>query len=408
VPGYPQKYPHEMFVPVHSQNGVAAVKKIYCAQRIADEASRGRVGIMSAAIAEHAGEIGRGTAATLKSGAGNLLRFGLAILPLYPAVKINLEAAAGQGETWAIVGIGFVLFGALTIHHSLRGLHDRQAIASLLWGVFGAGFLALNAMNAIGNLATHTDHSRDENRAKMQTAADISTQRTELTERRKAQAALAGGEASPESLEAEIKAAKASNSKLWNASFSCDPAWITRDETRKFCGRLGDLEAKKAASAKRDAIDAQLAKLNEKAETKGEAPSTVDSFADAMAEGLTAFGYQIDEKAKLAIVRARDWGKAIGVEVLAAFGPAALLGLFLRGNAPLPMPRAQAAKPRTSRPRASKPAPEKAPAADRGTIIQFPPVQRIASFVSGVLAKRKEAEPAHRPGSADDFRWRFL
>jgi hypothetical protein len=35
-------------------------------------------------------------------------------------------------------------------------------------------------------------------------------------------------------------------------------------------------------------------------------------------------------------------------------------------------------------------------------------MQRLASLVSGIIAKRKEDDPAHRPGSADDFRWRFL
>jgi hypothetical protein len=279
-------------------------------------------------------------AAALKSGAGNVLRFSLATLPLFPAIKINLDAAAGQGETWAVVGIGFVIFGALAIEHSLHALRWRQAITALLWGVLGAGFLALNGMNAIANLASHTDHSRDENRAKMQTAADISRQRDELAERRKEHAKLAG-EATPDSIEAEIQASKAANSGLWRASQSCDANSITRDVTRAFCKSLADLEAKKAAATKRDEIDAKLAKLDEKAETKGEAPSTVDSFADAMADGLRAFGYQVSEKDKLAIVRARDWSKAIGVEVLAAFGPAALLGLFLRGVAPLPKPQTQ-------------------------------------------------------------------
>ena len=55
----------------------------------------------------------KASAATLKTGAGNVLRFSLAALPLFPAIKINLDAAAGQGETWAVVGIGFVIFGAL-------------------------------------------------------------------------------------------------------------------------------------------------------------------------------------------------------------------------------------------------------------------------------------------------------
>ena len=210
-------------------------------------------------------------AATIKTGAGNVLRFSLAALPLFPAIKINLDAAAGQGETWAVVGIGFVIFGALAIEHSLHAVRWRQAVTALLWGVLGAGFLALNGMNAIANLASHTDHSRDENRAKMQTAADISRQRDELAERRKEHAKLAG-EATPDSIEAEIKASKAANSGLWRASQSCDANSITRDVTRAFCKNLADLEAKKAAATKRDAIDASLAKLDEKAETKGEAP----------------------------------------------------------------------------------------------------------------------------------------
>jgi hypothetical protein len=333
-------------------------------------------------------------AATLKSGGINILRFGLAALPLYPAIKINLDAAQGQGETWVAVGIAFVIFGALCIEHSLHALRGRQAVTALLWSVLGVGFLALNGMNAIANLASHTDHSRDENRAKMQTAADISTQRTELTERRRAQAALAGGEASPESLEAEIKAAKASNSKLWQASFSCDPAWITRDETRKFCGKLGDLEAKKAAATKRDQIDAQLAKLTEKAEVKGEAPSTVDSFADAMADGLSAFGYEVNDKTKLAIVRVRDWSKAIGVEVLAAFGPAALLGLFFRGVAPLPDTRP------VRRPLSTNRAYFAAPFVDKSQ------KRRIA--FSWLTKKAEEKEPELDPALPSDPMDRFI
>jgi hypothetical protein len=329
-----------------------------------------------AAIAVNAGEVGRGTAATLKSGAENLLRFSLAALPLYPAVQINLDAAAGQGETWAVVGIGFVIFGALAIEHTFHALGNRQGVTALLWASLGVAFLGLNGMNAIANLASHTDHSRDENRARMQTAADITTQRTDLTARRKAQAALAG-EATPESIEAEIKAARAANSPLWRASENCDPNRISRDVTKAFCKGLADMEAKKAAAVKRDELDAKLAKLDEKAETKGEAPSTVDSFADAMADGLSAFGYEVKEKDKLAIVRVRDWSKAIGVEVLAAFGPAALLGLFLRGNAPLPMPKPLPVRVAVAAPSA-KP-------------------RRLGFLLSGILATPAKAEPAARP-----------
>jgi hypothetical protein len=234
-------------------------------------------------------------------------------LPLYPAIRVNLDAAAGQGETWAIVGVSFVLFGALTIEHSLNAPQWHKAA---LWGALGVCFLGLNCTNAIANLANHTDHTRDDARARMR-----------LSERR-SEVVTAVGESTPDSIAAEIKASQAANSKLWQASNGCDPNSITRDVTRAFCKGVAELEAKKAAASKRDAIDAQMASMAAMV-----APSTVDSFADAMAEGLEVFGWRVDEKAKHAIVRARDWAKAIGVELLAAFGPAALLGLLLRQSA---------------------------------------------------------------------------
>ena len=87
-----------MFVPVRSQNGDAAVKKIYCAQHIADEASRGRAGIMSAAVVEHMGDIAHGTTAPfgIRFGAflgGALVYVALATMNAWP----NLDAAL-QGD----------------------------------------------------------------------------------------------------------------------------------------------------------------------------------------------------------------------------------------------------------------------------------------------------------------------
>jgi len=210
-----------------------------------------------------------------------ILKLCIAALPLYPAVRINLDASQGQGETWAIVGIGFVIFGAICIEHATHSLRGRQAFSSALWGTLGAGFLALNLLNAIGNLAAHSDHSRDQNRAKMVAATSLSSQKVALQNARSEQAKVAG-EATPGSIEADAKALKAREARLWSASYECDPRWITKDTTKAFCADVATLEAKKAAAAKRDEIDAKLAKLDEKEETKGEAPSTVDSFADAV------------------------------------------------------------------------------------------------------------------------------
>ena len=66
----------------------------------------------------------------------------LASLPLYPAIRINLDAAVGQGTTWAIVAIGFVIFGAVCIEHATHSLKDRQFVSGALWAFLGFGFLA--------------------------------------------------------------------------------------------------------------------------------------------------------------------------------------------------------------------------------------------------------------------------
>ena len=288
------------------------------------------------------------SATSHKNGRAIIFKLVIAVLPLYPAVRINLDAAQGQGSTWAVVAIGFVIFGAVCVENAVHGLRGKQVISGALWSLLGVGFLALNVMNALANVAAHSDHFRDQNRAKMVAVSDLSSQRHQLSQRRADQAKVAGEE-TPEAIEAEAKALKASNAKLWSNTYSCDPAWATRDAAREFCASLADLEKKKAAAVKRDQIDAQIAKLDDKAEAKGDAPSTVDSFADAMAEGFAAFGYSVDDKGKIAITRARDWGKAIGVEILAGFGPSGLLLLLLRAGGhspkierPAPQPKPQA------------------------------------------------------------------
>ena len=148
-----------------------------------------------------------------------------------------------------------------------------------------------------------------------------------MSQGRKEQVAIAGN-ATPESIEAEIRAAKAANSKLWNASFSCDPAWTTRDATRAFCATLAELEKKRAAAVRRDEIDRQLAELD--AKDVEAPPSAVDSYVANMGRFIGLLGYSVDDKAKELIAASRDWLKGIGVELLAAFGPAALLCLLSR------------------------------------------------------------------------------
>ena len=223
------------------------------------------------------------------------VRLAIAALPLYPAIRINLDASAGQGSTWAVVAIGFVVFGAVCIENAVHSMRSKGIVVGMLWATLGAGFLALNMMNALANIAAHSDSSRDSSRARIAAAGTVSARQSELSQRRAEQAKVAG-EATPESIEAEAKALKAREARLWSASFSCDPNWITKDATKAFCAEVATLEAKHAASVKRDQIDAQIAALDAKADANGAVPSTVDSFADAMADGFAAFGFQVERK----------------------------------------------------------------------------------------------------------------
>jgi hypothetical protein len=95
---------------------------------------------------------------------------------------------------------------------------------------------------------------------------------------------------------------------------------------------------------------------------------TVDSYADAMAEGLAAFGYQVKDKETL--TTARNWLKALGTELMAGFGPAALLYFMAeiakegkRHRSPEPEPREieTVSRSRGPDPKPKKPEPKPEP-----------------------------------------------
>lgn len=262
------------------------------------------------------------SATTMKNGLTFFLKSLIACFPLIPAIKINLDSVAGQGETWAYVAIGFVICGALFIENSLTLLREKRILNAGLWGILGIGFVTLNIMNALGNAATYSDHSRDQKRAQIQAAAIILSQRSQLSQRRDEVAKVAE-EATPKSLEADIDARKSQEAQRWRLSEGCKIEAVKGEAMRTFCKEVADLEKKKAMAIKRDEIDAQLAKLDEKVGDVAEVPSTTDSFEDSMAEGLESLGFHVNDKAR--ITTARNWGKAIGVEIMAGFGPGAIL-----------------------------------------------------------------------------------
>ncbi len=270
-----------------------------------------------------------------------IAKAGICILPIFPAVRVNLDGAAGQGEAWTIFAIGSVMAGAVFIELCLEG---RGLARSALFALLAVFFVSLNVLNAIGNAASHSDVSRDVASSQIEKKGRIVARRSELSQGRKEQAAIAGA-ATPESVEAEIQAAKAADAKRWNATDGCDLAKITAGPTRQFCSGLAELEKKRAAAVRRDQIDADLAKID--AQDVEAPPSAVDSYVANLARFLGMLGYTVNDQAKELIAASRDWLKGIGVELLAAFGPAALLALLSRPS--LPVGQAPQAAPQAHR-----------------------------------------------------------
>ena len=150
-------------------------------------------------------------AATIKGNglatiAATIAKVAICILPIIPAVRVNLDGAAGQGEAWTIFAIGSVMAGAVFIELALEG---RGFVKTVLFAALAIFFVCLNVLNAIGNAASHSDVARDVASSQRSQKQRLEDRRNELSQSRKEQVAIAGN-ATPESIDAEIRAAKAS------------------------------------------------------------------------------------------------------------------------------------------------------------------------------------------------------
>ena len=299
------------------------------------------------------------TIATAFSGIATIFRYGIAALPLYPAARINWDAGIAQHDTTqAIAGIAIAVGGAICIENARHSWFARQRGAAAGWGTIGLILLVISFSNALGNFSASSDHSRDVRTSQQSTAATLSAQRSQLAERRKAQVAIIAkplqsvrgmqltftGEEAVKSLEGEIEATKTAKAYFWRTSEGCKAEKVFSPEGRTYCEEIATLEGKKAAAEKRDQIDTDLRKIDSKTEG-AEVPSSVDSFSDAIAGPLALIGYDVGEKGRLFISRVRDFGRALGVEILGFFLPAGILQLFARGGVPKsagePQPQAQ-------------------------------------------------------------------
>jgi hypothetical protein len=302
-------------------------------------------------------------------------------LPLIPAVKINLDAAVSQGEAWTYFAIGSVAFAALCVDTAIA--HKGVALRTLA-AILAAGFLLLNVFNALGNAAAHSEHGREDRTSQIREHAMIEQQRLQWSQAREELAAITGS-ATPDSIEADMQAAKAADAPRWKATEGCNVEKITAGPSKTFCASLARLEAKKAAAVKRDELDAKLASLNGK--DTGAVPESADPFAANVARMLGLLDYTVTDDGKVLIASLRDWGKAVGVELLAGFGPA-LLMLALRRMAglsePATIPRRKVPAPAKGKTAATTPELDKGP--QRASVA----VTDADAEIEGFVARRLE------------------
>jgi hypothetical protein len=240
-------------------------------------------------------------------------------LPLYPGIRINLDAAAGQGEAWTYFAIGSIVFGAICLEALRQALSRGKYATALMALVVGAFFLWLNISTGIGNSSTHSEHRREDTSSQNEQKQRAARMRNQSSQARKAQADIAG-DATPAAIEGEMQATQAEHARQWQLSEHCNPDRTKGETARDFCKTYHGLESKLAAAKKRDELDIKIEHLEREIKALGgETASSIDPRADQIGLFLSMLGVNMD---KLAVASLYDWEKAIGLDALAFFGPA--------------------------------------------------------------------------------------
>ena len=152
---------------------------------------------MSAAIAEHAGEIGRGTmapASALPKAAAAWAFRAVGCVPIYFAAKIGYKASLGQGEDWASVAICTTVAAALILLVAEISLKRRMFAAGLIMLALGFGLGGWSMVIASGNVAALDIKANAEHGANERTIKNLEDQRRDAVDRRDRNKTAAKGE----------------------------------------------------------------------------------------------------------------------------------------------------------------------------------------------------------------------
>lgn len=158
--------------------------------------------------------------------------------------------------------------------------------------------------------------------------------------------------------EADIQAKVSADARRWKATNECDPQHTTAGPSMAFCSEIATLRAKLAEARRRDELDAKIAAIDATA-GETEVVTSVDPFADNIADFLAVFGLKLSDETKHALAAQKDVTRSLSLEILAMFGPSAWLLLINAMLAPrqTPVAPAPATPARREKPVSVAPAP---------------------------------------------------
>lgn len=244
-----------------------------------------------------------------------------AALPMGPALWVNWQSAASQGQTWLFVAIFQVVFAALFLEASLR-VKSFAAKGLFLWAMLFC--LVANVQNALTMASHSSDDQRGDRTAKIASSADREEQKKRLHHRREEQVRVAGEDAAA-TIQAEIDRTISADPLRWKHTGSgCKPELITREDSKRFCTSIAILRGKLAAAEARDRIEDELRVL---AADKAPAVTSIDPYTDSVAAILAALQVEVTKELRGLIASSKDLIRAIMIELLAAAGPSAILAL---------------------------------------------------------------------------------
>lgn len=267
----------------------------------------------------------------------------VAALCVVPAAAINLQFGLSEDRSAAHISgmIGLVLGAAMAGVALERATVWRQRLPALLCLLV---FTSCNVMNALGLVESHRAAGQSGAKTEIGKRASLVAEKSRLGGALVAQQVALSGRTESQ-LVADISARKTQD--VWRRSKSC--ADVTLPASRLWCADMFSLEAELASVRKVAELQSNLDAVER------ELRDTPDGVVvDAQAEGIAAlFGLSVEDAGRLV-----DALTAVGIELLAALGPALVMIAAGRAHAPVqrPAPVVQPAPTAVYAPAATEPA----------------------------------------------------